>query len=393
MEIKANLIETILENIFKINIEFYSYEKKFLDKDYKCLNNNEDLNYYIVNPDWLNDLKKYICYDKFKKEISKYNMEITDLTKNKNIKEQIKSVIAPNIKNNFPDNLKDEKYINAKKYIREGKKDKKDYYSNFNVLKSSEFNSLYNVINKKKALLVKNVIFQNNNTEKIILQIYNEQNEFCHFDKNKNSYICDYILYIYGDKKGEYLEKLLIYKTLNDFFIIEKFEKEEKDDYIKITKSKKKAGKIYFINKNFNHNDIFNQSIVNSNLYPKLFDEFLENKKSKKLYEFLKAFLILTKFYKDIENLNQLKLNLGSKKEKENQEVYQNLKDKDKELEDQKELENQKELEFQIEKTKLEEEIQSLKQNIQQQGNQKEKELRGISIPRFVSLTIGRGGI
>lgn len=195
-----------------------------------------------MNPEWLNDLKKYICYDKFKKEISKYNMEITDLTKNKNIKEQIKSVIAPNIKNKFPDNLKDENYINAKKYISE---DKKDYYSNFNVLKISEFNSLYNVINKKEStLLVKNVIFQNNHTEKIILQKNYGEYELCHFDKNNNYYICDYILDIYGGKKEEYLEKLLIYKTLNDFFIIEKFEKEEeKDDYIKITKSKKKQEK------------------------------------------------------------------------------------------------------------------------------------------------------
>ncbi len=33
----------LIENIFKINIDFYSYEKKFLDKDYKCLNNDEDL--------------------------------------------------------------------------------------------------------------------------------------------------------------------------------------------------------------------------------------------------------------------------------------------------------------------------------------------------------------
>lgn len=117
--------DNLMEDIFKINIEFYNYEKKFIDKDYKCLNNDEDLYNYIVNPKWLNDLKKYICYDKFKTEILKYNMEITDLTKNKNIKEQIKSMIAPNIKTNFPDNLKDENYINAKKesfYISKGKK-------------------------------------------------------------------------------------------------------------------------------------------------------------------------------------------------------------------------------------------------------------------------------
>ena len=374
MAIKGNLIE----DIFKINLEFYNYEKKFIDKDYKCLNNDEDLYNYIVNPEWLNDLKQYICYDKFKKEISKYNMEITDLTKNKNIKEQIKSMIAPNIKTNFPDNLKDENYINAKKdsfYIREGKKNKKDYYSKFNVLKSSEFNSLYNVINKKQTFLIKNIIFQNNNTEKIILQENYEQYELCHFDKNNNYYICDFIFYFYGDKKEEYLEKLLIYKTLNDFFINEKFEKkEEKDDYINIMKKGKK-GKIIFINKNFNHIDIFKQPIVNPSSYSKLFDEFIKNKKMKKLYEFVKAFLILTKLYKDIENLNLLKLNLGFEKEKENQEINQKLIDKDQELEDQKELENQKDLEFQIEKAKLEEEIQNLRQNIQQQGNQKEKEL------------------
>ena len=371
--------DNLIEDIFKINIEFYSYEKKFIDKDYKCLNNDEDLYNYIVNPEWLNDLKKYICYDKFKTEILKYNMEITDLTKNKNIKEQIKSMIAPNIKTDFPDNLKDENYINAKKesvYISKGNKIKKDYYSNFNVLKSSEFNALYNVINRKKRKLIfKNVIFQNNNTEKIILEIYNNQYELCHFDKNNNYYICDLIFYFYGDNKEEYLEKLLIYKTLNDFFINEKFEKkEEKDDYINIMKTGKAAGKIFFINKNFNHIDIFKQPIVNPSSYSKLFDEFIKNKKMKKLYEFVKAFLILTKLYKDIENLNLLKLNLGFEKEKENQEINQKLKDKDQELEDQKELENQKDLEFQIEKAKLEEEIQNLRQNIQQQ-NQKEKEL------------------
>ena len=368
----------LIEDIFKINIEFYNYEKKFKDKDYKCLNGDEDLNNYIVNPKWLNDLKKYICYDKFKKEILKYNMKITDLTKNKNIKEQIKSMIAPNIKTNFPDNLKDENYINAKKesfYISKGKK-KKDYYSNFNVLKSSEFNALYNVINRKKRKLIfKNVIFQNNNTEKIILEIYNNQYELCHFDKNNNYYICDLIFYFYGDNKEEYLEKLLIYKTLNDFFINEKFEKkEEKDDYINIMKKGKAAGKIFFINKNFNHIDIFNQPIVNPNPYTKLFDELFKNKKMKKLNEFSKKFLLVTKLYKDIEILNLLKLNLGFEKEKENQEINQKLIDKDKELEDQKELENQKDLEFQIEKAKLEEEIQSLRQNIQQ-GNQKENEL------------------
>ena len=374
MAIKGNLIE----DIFKINLEFYNYEKKFKDKDYKCLNGDEDLNNYIVNPKWLNDLKKYICYDKFKTEISKYNMEITDLTKNKNIKEQIKSMIAPNIKTNFPDNLKDENYINAKKdsfYIREGKKNKKDYYSNFNVLKSSEFNALYNVINRKKRKLIfKNVIFQNNNTEKIILEIYNNKYGLCHFDKNNNYYICDFIFYFYEGKKGEYLEKLLIYKTLNDFFINEKFEKkEEKDDYINIMKTGKK-GKIIFINKNFNHIDIFNLSTFNSGLYSKLFDDFFKNKKMKKLNEFSKKFLLVTKLYKDIAILNLFKLNLGFEKEKENQEINQKLKDKDKELEDQKELENQKDLEFQIEKAKLEEEIQSLRQNIQQ-GNQKENEL------------------
>ena len=224
----------------------------------------------------------------------------------------------------------------------------------FNVLKSSEFNALYNVINRKKRKLIfKNVIFQNNNTEKIILEIYNNQYELCHFDKNNNYYICDFIFYFYGDNKEEYLEKLLIYKTLNDFFINEKFEKkEEKDDYINIMKTGKAAGKIFFINKNFNRIDIFNLSTFNSGLYSKLFDDFFKNKKMKKLNEFSKKFLIVTKLYKDIENLNLLKYKLGFEKEKENQEINQKLIDKDQELEDQKELENQKDLEFQIEKEK-----------------------------------------
>ena len=47
--------DNLIEDIFKINIEFYSYEKKFIDKDYKCLNNDEDLYNYIVKPEWLND--------------------------------------------------------------------------------------------------------------------------------------------------------------------------------------------------------------------------------------------------------------------------------------------------------------------------------------------------
>lgn len=101
-------------------------------------------------------------------------------------------------------------------------------------------------------------------------------------------------------------------------------------------KTGKAAGKIFFINKNFNRIDIFNLSTFNSGLYSKLFDDFFKNKKMKKLNEFSKAFLIVTKLYKDIENLNLLKLNLGFEKEKENQEINQKLIDKDKELEDQK---------------------------------------------------------
>ena len=60
--------DNLIEDIFKINIEFYSYEKKFIDKDYKCLNNDEDLYNYIVNPEWLNDLKNIYAMINLKKK-------------------------------------------------------------------------------------------------------------------------------------------------------------------------------------------------------------------------------------------------------------------------------------------------------------------------------------
>ena len=355
-----------IDDILNLNIEFYSYEKMILDKNID-LNDDKDHGFYIVNPKWLIDLKKYICYEIFNNEISKYKIEISDLKKNQNIKGQIRNVIGPNIKTNFPQNLKDENYIKAetKSYCKNGKKGKEmKYFYIFNVLKRLEFNSLYNFLNKKEVFFVNNAIFQNNNNNKIIVEIYRNQYEMCHFDNNNNFYICDYIFYLYGEKKEEYLKKLLSYKSLNDFFINEKFEKkEEKDDIIKMMKSGKEAGKIVFINKNFNHNDIFNQSIVNYNLNPSLPNEFYKKKTLNKIHGFIKALIKVIKLYKSLEFFNLLKLNW-------------NLET----INSQEELENQKELLYQIMKAKLneaenlEKEYQKKIKNIQQQDNQKENE-------------------
>lgn len=108
------MIDKQIEEIFNIYIEFYSYEKKLLEKNNKDINDDNDLYYYIINPEWLKEFKEYICYDKFKAEISNGNIKISDLKRNKKIKDKIKSIIASNIKTDFPSYLKEENFINAK---------------------------------------------------------------------------------------------------------------------------------------------------------------------------------------------------------------------------------------------------------------------------------------
>ena len=381
------MIDKQFEEIFNINIEFYSYEKKLLSKNNKDINDDNDLYYYIVNHEWLKKFKEHICYDKFKAEMLNYNIKISDLKRNKKIKDKIKNIIASYIKTDFPSYLKEENFINAKKEsanIKEnGKVNRKEYYKFFHVLKASEFNSLYNFLNHKKKFILKKVIFENNNTDKIIIQNYFAQYEFCHYDEKENKYAYDFLLNFYDDKKDKYLNKLLCYKTLNNFFSSEKLQKQKISNniYDLINNSGEKFGKIYFINEKLNHEDTINPCKKDENHKIKLFEDSCKTKDAKKMYKFLKKAVNKIAKVELAENIKFLKLlggKIKSKKllEKDNlQKIEINkLKDNYSKLEEENKNNNNiiKELKEEIQKLnqnnniikKLKEEIQKLNQNI-----------------------------
>ena len=137
---------------------------------------------------------------------------------------------------------------------------------------------------------MKKVIFENNNTDKIIIQNYFAQYEYCHYDEKENKYTYDFLLNFYDDKKDKYLKKLLYYKTLNNFFLSEKLQKQKISNniYDLINNSGEKFGKIYFINEKFKPDDIINPSKKDESHKNKLFDESCKTKDEKNKKQFLK---------------------------------------------------------------------------------------------------------
>ena len=165
--------------------------------------NDEDQEIIIMEPKF---------YDKLKEEISKNNNKIGDLINDINNKDQ-------NSTRSFINKKKDIVYISGKR----------KYFNNFKIWEKSEFNSLYNALNKNQKYYTNKVVFENDKIDDIIIQIYKNQYEFCHC--NKDQYSCKFLFYFYENKdqknqeqEDKYLKKLLYYKSFKTFLILEKYE-------------------------------------------------------------------------------------------------------------------------------------------------------------------------
>ena len=230
-----------------------------------------------INKDINNGIQEIIImepkiYDKLIEEKSKNNNKIDNLINDLINKDQNKN-------SSFINKKKDTVYI-------AGKKDKKiEYFDNFKIFKNSEFNSLHNFLNNTATYNSNKVIFENDKIDDIIIQIYYDQYELCHCGED-NVYSCKFLFYFYEDKDGKkdkknredkYLKKLLYYKSFKTFLIVEKYKiKVISENDIHLTKSDKKVGRIYIIDKNYK--DIFNDKNVDKNLLVKNYKENMLNK-------------------------------------------------------------------------------------------------------------------
>ena len=226
----------------------------------------------LINEDMNNENQEIIImepeiYDKLIQNIKNKN-KIDDLINDIKIKDQNKNAIPS---------------INKKKdtiYVR-GKKDgKREYFNNFKILKSSEFNSFHNYLNKKANYYSNDVVYENDKIDKIIIQIYWNQYELCQC--NKDQYSCKFLFYFYEDKvqknqENKYLKKLLYYKSFKTFLKLENYEiKEKSENIFHLIKEGKKVGKIYMIDKNYK--DYLKYKEVDENLLAKNYKDKMLNK-------------------------------------------------------------------------------------------------------------------
>ena len=138
----------------------------------------------LINKDINKEIPKIIImepkiYDKLIEEISKNNNKIDNL---------INDLINK-------DQNKNSSFINKKRdtvYVRGEKDGKREYFNNFKIFKNSEFNSLYNCQNKTPKYFSNKIVFENDKIDDIIIEIYNNQYEFCHCDEDK-VYSCKFL--------------------------------------------------------------------------------------------------------------------------------------------------------------------------------------------------------
>ena len=127
------------ELIAEIFISLYSYEKDICKINFIQDNNNKI--FYCLNKDWINNVKKYLCYNAIKNDIKDYKTKQNDLKKDKIFKDLIKKNVISKIKTKFPENLMDEKKINPSYLKYENKKQKVStfYFSECFIIRQNYF--------------------------------------------------------------------------------------------------------------------------------------------------------------------------------------------------------------------------------------------------------------
>ena len=241
-------MEDIANNITDIFVSLYYNE---IDINNNNVNHNKL--FYILNPEWVTQLKKNLHYNEIKKKIENYKSNEKNLKKDKNFKEKIKNIIAQDNQIKFPEELKDENFINPS--LQKNEKNKHYcayYYLECKIIQNSYFNPIYNLINRKNNYHLHNVILCKNN---LIIQINNNNYEF--FEKDKNLlFIPNFLVIFY--KKDDFYDKFLYYKTLENYFEKEDIQAQNNNNNnneIILLKKSKKIGKIINLSNGFKFNN------------------------------------------------------------------------------------------------------------------------------------------
>ena len=144
-----------MDYISKIIDSFIKYEKAFI-KNKEDFNKDKNKSFYILNPEWVKELKKYLCYDKINQKIKKNdNQQITEL---------IKALRNKYINNPFPEELKDKK-VKINSDVRNYERINIKYYTQCYIIHQKSFRHLFNLLNSNKEkmnFLINRVIFGNN---------------------------------------------------------------------------------------------------------------------------------------------------------------------------------------------------------------------------------------
>ena len=236
-------------NTIKLLYDYETLEEKMLNNK----NNDtmhKDTKYYILNPQWLKNLKESINYESNKALLKK------NITGNQEINLNIN-----NIKKDFYKNL-NESCLTPILNISLNT----NYYPNISIVRNDCFKNLKKY--KNYQFISKKVIFGNNN---IIIQI--EYNIYEFYEKKNNIFIPNCLVIFNNEEKSDnntYYNKLFHYKSLSDFFFLEKISVnnniKEKDIHT-LTKESVIIGKMLLINKNFKYSNNKNTNLPSYDNY------------------------------------------------------------------------------------------------------------------------------
>ena len=259
------------KELLKFFIYIYYYEKSLETKNI-FLNNND--NYYLINPDWLEAFKNLYSYDDTIKDKFNLNDETIDYnnidSKLDNVIKQISEKIKI-IKKPLTDDLLDKKILTILSM-----KNNIPFISKGTILPSKIFNIIKNVYGESVKISAKNIYFKDNyiyyiNKEKIIVGAFQKKALFLPI------YICTYnsIDLMKGEKDkmfqsniNEYIKERH-YNNKFDFQPLKDTEEKEigsliilfqNDPYFKIGKNPKNKN-----NKNNNNKNIKNQTTDDDN--------------------------------------------------------------------------------------------------------------------------------
>ena len=145
-------------NILKLFIYFYYYEKSLLENQTNIFNENDD--YYLINPEWINYFKEYYGYSNFTKTFNIIKEGDNTKINYNNLKKFLNHII--NVRNNL--NFDNDKSLESIIKIEEIaskpiSKNKILYFSNCYIINSEMMNLIDSIFNDKEINIKKRKIF------------------------------------------------------------------------------------------------------------------------------------------------------------------------------------------------------------------------------------------